>query len=55
MSRFSNFTIRTKLSLIVMAITCGSLVVAGTAFLADGIAEDSANQLTEKTIEVHKP
>jgi len=34
MFRFSNFTIRTKLSLIVMAITCGSLVVAGAAFVS---------------------
>jgi two-component system sensor histidine kinase/response regulator len=33
-SRFSQFTIRTKLSLIVMAITCGSLIVAGVAFIS---------------------
>jgi PAS domain S-box-containing protein len=33
-SRFSQFTIRTKLSLIVMAITCGALVVAGTTFIS---------------------
>jgi NADH-quinone oxidoreductase subunit G len=30
-------------------------VPAGTAFLADGIAEDSANALTESVVEVHKP
>ncbi|MGH2885322.1 MAG: molybdopterin oxidoreductase family protein, partial [Solirubrobacteraceae bacterium] len=30
-------------------------VPAGTAFLADGIAEDSANALTEPVVEVHKP
>jgi two-component system sensor histidine kinase/response regulator len=33
-SRFSQFTIRTKLSLIVMAITCGSLIAAGVAFIS---------------------
>jgi NADH-quinone oxidoreductase subunit G len=30
-------------------------VPAGTAFLADGIAENSANVLTESVVEVHKP
>ena len=30
-------------------------VPAGSAFLADGIAEDSANALTEPVVEVHKP
>ena len=30
-------------------------VPAGTAFLADGIAEDSANALTESVVEVQKP
>ncbi|MGB6544801.1 MAG: PAS domain S-box protein [Candidatus Acidiferrales bacterium] len=34
MTRFSRFTIRTKLSLVVMAITCGSLLVAGAAFIS---------------------
>ena len=28
---------------------------AGTAFLADGIATDSANALTEREVEVSKP
>jgi two-component system, sensor histidine kinase and response regulator len=34
MPGFSQFTIRTKLSLIVMAITCGSLIVASAAFIS---------------------
>jgi hypothetical protein len=32
-----------------------STVPAGTAFLADGLATDSANVLTEPLIEVIKP
>ena len=30
-------------------------VPAGTAFLAEGIATDSANALTEREVEVSKP
>jgi NADH-quinone oxidoreductase subunit G len=32
-----------------------SLVPAGTAFLAEGLAADSANALTATAVEVHKP
>ena len=30
-------------------------VPAGTAFLADGIADESANALTDRVVEVSKP
>ena len=30
-------------------------VPAGTVFLADGIADESANALTERVVEVSKP
>ena len=30
-------------------------IPTGTVFLATGVAEDSANALTEPTVEVHKP